>query len=395
MIGDYTVDGFDALIANGATNNASFSVVLVYRDSGLTPRRIGLWDGLQTMHSTVNPSAVVTLANLEVDNPAEGDLTWYVLEGDFGGSLGEQVSVVGQPGGSNLVLSDTLNPADNPMNHTINTTVPTQAWSMGVDIDQFDVSAALTPGDTSVDMTYQAGDDKWWINLQHRGRQRARGGLRRPVHQDLGLRRRRGSERRPTAGDTLRYTIHLVTAAPHRGCEPRRPHPRRGRLLDAGGRRRGVDASTATDLVVTGIPVAAGSSVDVLFDVVLGECRSTRLHGQRRQLRRRLRRTPAPSWRRSADPPRRRRRRPLRSRRQLPRRFPIGPGGRRRRRHRRRLRRRRRRRRRRQHRFLGTGAPPAPRHRGTTSSSGTAAPPAPRRGGSPATRADSGCGCAW
>ena len=272
MIGDYTVDGFDALIENGATNNASFSVVLIFRADSLPPRRIGLWDGLQTMHSAVNPSAVVTLGNLEVDNPAEGDLTWYVLEGDFGGSVGEQVSVTGQPGSSTLVLSDSLNPADNPMNHTINTTVPTQAWSIGVDIDRFDISAALTPGDTSVATTYEAGDDKYWIayNIVGVNVHEAVFGAQSTKTWDyvddvdpIGV---------PSAGDTLRYTIHLVNSGTAPGLvsldDPIPAEAASWAMVDAGG---GNDVSTATSLVVTDIPVDPAASVDVTFDVVLAD----------------------------------------------------------------------------------------------------------------------------
>ncbi|MGB1699688.1 MAG: hypothetical protein ACPHRO_07035, partial [Nannocystaceae bacterium] len=145
--GDYTVGGFDALVANGSTNNASFSVVLVFVADGLSPRRIGLYDGVQTMYTSTQ---TLTLDELEVDNPPAANLTWYVAEGDEGGTGTEQVQVQGNPSGGSLIVSDALNPAGNPMNHTINTTTPTQPDSIGVDIDQFDISPALTGLDTSL-----------------------------------------------------------------------------------------------------------------------------------------------------------------------------------------------------------------------------------------------------
>jgi hypothetical protein len=49
MIGDYAVDDFSALINNGTTNNASFSIVLFYSSNSLPARSIALYDGLMTM----------------------------------------------------------------------------------------------------------------------------------------------------------------------------------------------------------------------------------------------------------------------------------------------------------------------------------------------------------
>ena len=75
LVGTYVVDDFAAKIENWATNNASFSIVLVYRDEGQSPRRIGLYDGLQTLWQSSQQTAQITLGSLDIDNPAEGDLT--------------------------------------------------------------------------------------------------------------------------------------------------------------------------------------------------------------------------------------------------------------------------------------------------------------------------------
>ena len=52
---------------------------------------------------------------------------------------------------------------DNPYNRTINTKTPPQTGVVGVDIDEFDITAALTSGDTSIETTYSAGADKVWV----------------------------------------------------------------------------------------------------------------------------------------------------------------------------------------------------------------------------------------
>ncbi len=153
LVGPWTVGDFAAYIDNGSTHNASFAIVLFYTAPGLPQRRLTLYDGLQRMSED---TGTFTLTGLEVDDPPGGDLTWYVLEGDIGGSEDEQVSVEGWPGGGPLVLSDAVNPPDNPMNRTINTTVPAQEGVIGVDIDTFDITPALAACDSSLDVTWVA-----------------------------------------------------------------------------------------------------------------------------------------------------------------------------------------------------------------------------------------------
>lgn len=164
MAGWYVVDGFAAKIENQSTDNASFSLVLVFMEASLPPRRIALFDGVVTMLST---STTVALGSLNAADPPAAALTWYALDGDLGGSGTEQVEVDGHPGVEGpLLLSDAVNPLDNPMNHTINTQSPVRTDTLGVDIDHFEITAALTPGDTSLNVTYQAHTDKWWLAHQ-------------------------------------------------------------------------------------------------------------------------------------------------------------------------------------------------------------------------------------
>lgn len=269
IAGDYTVEGFDALIANGSTNNASFSVVLVFVADGLPPRRIGLYDGVQTMYSSTQ---ALTLDGLEVDNPPAANLTWYVAEGDEGGTGTEQVQVQGNPSGGTLVVSDALNPAGNPMNHTINTTSPAQADSIGVDIDQFDISAALAFGDTSVDVTYQAGTDKWWIAYNIVGID-----VYEPVFSSASYKTSSivvdvNDDGIASPGDTVRYGVRLANSGTAPGIvtmtDTVPAQAASWTMVDLAG---GVDASTADTVVVQDIPVDAGLFAEVLFDVVIAD----------------------------------------------------------------------------------------------------------------------------
>jgi len=270
LIGDYTVDGFDASIGNGATDNASFSIVLVFKHPSLPPRDIALYDGVETLSSS---TVSFSLSGLNVDTPAQGDLTWYTIEGDIGGGSpgAEQVVVTGVPGGGSLILQDADNPANNPMNRTINTTEPPQTGTIGVDIDRFDISAALTPGDTAVDMLYSANTDKWWIAYNIVGIN-----VFEPV---FGVKSKKtgvlladaDGNGVPSAGDTVRYTIHVENTGTDAGVvdvnDPIAPEIASFALVSAGG---GTDASTPNELVVQAIPVAVGGSSDVVFDAVIG-----------------------------------------------------------------------------------------------------------------------------
>ncbi len=271
-IGSYTVDKFAALINNGSTNNASFSVVLVVRELGATPRRIALWDGLLTMSASVNQVQQFTLGNIEIDSPPEGDLTFYALEGDVGGSAGEEVSVKGQPAGKALILQDAINPAGNPMNHTINTTVPPQTGTLGVDIDKFDISGALTPGDVAVAQTYKAGNDKWWLVYNIVGVNVYEPVFTATSTKSWELFTDLNNDGIVNPGDALRYTIHLDNTGSAPGLvdvtDPIPPEAASWVLVDAAG---GMDASTATTLFVNGVAVPANASADVIFDMVVAD----------------------------------------------------------------------------------------------------------------------------
>jgi len=160
-LGVYTVDGFDALIGDGALDNASFSIVLVYTAPGLTQRRIVIVDGLERFQSN---SRTLRVDGFDVAASPEGALSWWVLDGDVGGSGTEAAVANGTPGVAGpLTLQDDVNPANNPMNRTINTSEPARTDAVGVDIDRFDISAALVSGDTGIDVDLFAGTDSWWL----------------------------------------------------------------------------------------------------------------------------------------------------------------------------------------------------------------------------------------
>lgn len=267
MLGTFTVDQFAAKASNGATDNASFSVVLVYEQSMLPPRSIGLYDGVEELSLT---SRTITLSGLDVDTPAVGDLTWYVLDGDVGGTGTEQVQVQGIPGSASSTLSDAVNPANNPMNRTINTSSPAQTGIIGVDIDRFDISAGLTPGDTALDMTYSAGNDKWWVVFNVVGINVFKPNLGPKSRKLWNLEIDADGNSAPSPGDTIRYTIDIENNGTAPGSialsDDIPAQASSWNLVDGAG---GINASSATQLVLTNISVPAGATVQVVFDMVL------------------------------------------------------------------------------------------------------------------------------
>lgn len=271
MTGTWTVDGFDALIRNSSTDNASFALLFVFEEPvTLPPRRIDLFDGLEEFYES---SRTLNLTGLDADTPAHGELTWYVLDGDIGGVGPEQVQVSGVPGGATVTLADSLNPAENPMNRTINTTVPTQTDVVGVDIDQLDISDGLTPTDTEADITYTAGGDKYWVVVNVVGIDVYRAIIQpRLSDKEWTLHDDADGSGGPTPGDTIRYTIHLENAGTAPGYvtvnDPMPEQVSSWTLVDDGG---GTDASTADTLIVQDIYVDGGGTEDVVFDVVIAE----------------------------------------------------------------------------------------------------------------------------
>jgi MYXO-CTERM domain-containing protein len=217
-----------------------------------------------------NPDETVILDQIVIDDPPAGDLTWYALEGDTGGLGNESVSVVGTPGNGSMDLFDMLNPVDNPMNHTINTTAPPQVEALGVDIDQFDIAAALTAGDTAVETTYRGGGDKYWIAYNVIGVNIFAPEFGSGSSKTWALQQDADQSGDPSPGDTIRYTIHVANNGDVPGVlaidDPMPSQVESWMLIDDGG---GTDTSTATNLIIEALAVAAGESTDVVFDVVI------------------------------------------------------------------------------------------------------------------------------
>ena len=159
IVGDYTVEDFTGKWTDDATDNASFSVLLIYQSPTNPYREVSLLDGLETFN---NSSRTISHSTIAIPQPPAGNLTYYVLDGDVGGSAGEGVEV-GSTNAIPIVLTDSVNPSDNPMNHTINTTPVVATDTYGVDLDEFPIDSGLASGDVDIEVLFSSGADKWWL----------------------------------------------------------------------------------------------------------------------------------------------------------------------------------------------------------------------------------------
>ncbi len=132
---------------------AGWALVVVYDDPGEPLRVVNLFDGFEFFR---NSSLTLTPDNFSYAPcavPSCAQLAHLTWEGDdtLGGS-GESLRFEGR------TLSDPQNPTNNQFNSTVNVAVPpTNEW--GVDLDVYDVSGDLTPGQSSAVSVYSAAGD--------------------------------------------------------------------------------------------------------------------------------------------------------------------------------------------------------------------------------------------
>jgi len=272
MTGEYAVAGLDALIMNGDTNNASFAIVLVYRADALPQRRVGLHDGLLGLSGSGTPTTTVTLTDVKISNPPQGDLTWYALEGDSAVNQNEFVQVKALPGNGAAKLSDPSNPADNPFNRTINTTKPAQTGVTGVDVDRFSLAGILKAGDDTLEVTYSAGLDKYWIAFNVIGVDVFEPLFSASSSKTWKLTDDVAGDGQPSPGDTVTYTIHLENTGTAEGSVTLSDEIPAGaaswQLIDDGG---GTDKSVGNTLVLESLVLLPKQAVDVVLEVVLAD----------------------------------------------------------------------------------------------------------------------------
>ncbi|NNJ94794.1 MAG: DUF11 domain-containing protein, partial [Halobacteria archaeon] len=140
---------------------SGWSLLVIYENTTEPLRVINVFDGFQFFRGssiTLTPNNF-TIPPAGIDG-RHGILTW---EGDVGNSaslngFNEALTFNGS------VLTDGLNPVNNQFNSTIN--VLGSNSSYGVDLDIYDVSALLNPGDTSASSVYSSGADLVLLSME-------------------------------------------------------------------------------------------------------------------------------------------------------------------------------------------------------------------------------------
>ncbi len=166
-VGAYRVSGVNSLNPvnqNDSTFYVGWSLVVFYRLDSLPPRNLTLFDGFDLVNTT--QSANVTLSGFVVpDAGFDGKLGIIAYEGDPT-ITGETFTFGG------IAASDALNPADNALNGTrsalgvavsnagdLPQLTGAQGSVTGLDLDLFNVTAALAPNQTSAALTATSTGD--------------------------------------------------------------------------------------------------------------------------------------------------------------------------------------------------------------------------------------------
>ena len=131
---------------------SGWSLIVIYDDPSIPenkPNTIELYEGFSASR---NQSVNYTLDGIEVaDNPV-AKFSMLIWEGDE--SLGGDNEFFSF---NNNTLSDSYNPSNNQFNSSINTLQLSDIY--GVDLDTFDVSNYVSPGDTSITGTISTNND--------------------------------------------------------------------------------------------------------------------------------------------------------------------------------------------------------------------------------------------
>jgi len=145
---------------------AGWSLIVIYSEASEPFRTINMFEGLQFFRGssvTLAPTNFV-IPGSNIDGKF-GVLSW---EGDAANSNPLNGVTENLLFSSSSVpptaLTDSLNPTNNQFNSTINTSGSTDVY--GVDLDIYDLTALLNPGDTGASTTYSSGQDLVLLSLE-------------------------------------------------------------------------------------------------------------------------------------------------------------------------------------------------------------------------------------
>ena len=150
---DLTVDNGNPW-CQGREVMGGWSLFVVYDDVGNSAKTFVLYDGFDLDR---NGGSNYLLSGIFAAPPPEAKTTMLVWNGEAGlGTGGEELQFNGN------ILTDGLNPPNNPYNGTINSLLVTDSYAL--DLDTFDTSAYVSTGDTLATTTVGTGPDLVILN---------------------------------------------------------------------------------------------------------------------------------------------------------------------------------------------------------------------------------------
>src|SRR5690606_31030781 len=137
-------------------NFGGWSIVVIYEDPVFINNLVNVYDGFEMVGST-NTSLDIQLQGINVIDPQGGKLGFLAWEGDNGIAVNETLFI-----NNNIISNPPLNPADNVFNGTNSFTGASDLYNM--DLDFFDISTYVNPGDTTLDIQLTSNQDGVIVN---------------------------------------------------------------------------------------------------------------------------------------------------------------------------------------------------------------------------------------
>ncbi|WP_235829031.1 T9SS type B sorting domain-containing protein [Flavobacterium stagni] len=136
------------------TNFAGWALVIVYSDPTLPINQVNIYDGLQSIPSSIN----INLTNLNVVDNVGAKIGFVAWEGDSNLAVNESLRING-----NLLSNPPLNPATNAFNGTNSITGSSTMYNM--DLDIYSIQNNIQIGDTSALIQLTSGQDMVLMNV--------------------------------------------------------------------------------------------------------------------------------------------------------------------------------------------------------------------------------------
>ncbi|NGZ89492.1 hypothetical protein, partial [Psychroflexus maritimus] len=162
--GTYIFSGLDlnpiiGADCSGGTQFSGWSIFVIYEDNTLPIQQVNVYNGFASVYGFgLNSSATIEVGSLNVVDTQDARMGFLAWNGSPNLFFNESISFNG-----NLLSNPPLNPVDNPFNGTNSYTGATDLWNM--DLDFFDISNYIEEGDTSANITFTSGFNRYIQNV--------------------------------------------------------------------------------------------------------------------------------------------------------------------------------------------------------------------------------------